>query len=102
MRERATTLEFRGAIPVAPAQLAALRLAELQGFRRYGAAFLLGGLAAAALPPFDITPVLVLSFVGFVWLFVGASRSRKALGIGWCFGTRFLCSVFLLIEYARL
>ena len=29
MPERAAALEFRGAIPVAPAQLAAIRLAEL-------------------------------------------------------------------------
>ena len=94
MRERATTLEFRGAIPVAPAQLAALRLAELQGFRRYGAAFLLGVLAAAALPPVDMTPVLVLSFVGFVWLFDGATRSREAFGIGWCFGLGFFVAGF--------
>ena len=89
MPEQATTLEFRGAIPVAPAQLAALRLAELQGFRRYGVAFLLGVLAAAALPPVDMTPVLLLSFIGFVWLFDGAHRSREAFGIGWCFGLGF-------------
>jgi apolipoprotein N-acyltransferase len=89
MRERASTLAFRGAIPVAPVQLAALRLAELQGLRRYGAAFLLGVLAAAALPPVDMTPVLVLSFVGFVWLFDGAQRPREAFGIGWSFGLGF-------------
>ena len=89
MRERASTLAFRGAIPVAPVQLAALSLAELQGLRRYGAAFLLGVLAAAALPPVDMTPVLVLSFVGFVWLFDGAQRPREAFGIGWCFGLGF-------------
>lgn len=107
MPERASTLEFRGAIPVAPAQLAALRLAELQGLRRYGAAFLLGVLAAAALPPVDMTPVLVLSFVGFVWLFDGAQRSREAFGIGWCFGLGFFVAGFywltaaLFVDIAR-
>jgi apolipoprotein N-acyltransferase len=94
MPERATTLAFRGAIPVAPAQLAALRLAELQGYRRYGVAFLLGVLAAAALPPVDMTPVLLVSFVGFVWLFDGAQRSREAFGIGWCFGLGFFVAGF--------
>ena len=89
MRDGAATLEFRGAIPVAPVQLAALRLAELQGLRRFGAAFLLGVLAAAALPPVDMTPVLILSFIGFVWLFDGAQRPREAFGIGWCFGLGF-------------
>jgi len=107
MPDQATVLEFRGAIPVAPAQLAALRLAELQGFRRYGAAFLLGVLAAAALPPVDMTPVLLLSFVGFVWLFDGAQRSREAFGIGWCFGLGFFVAGFywmtaaLFVDIAR-
>ncbi|MGH7122802.1 MAG: apolipoprotein N-acyltransferase, partial [Stellaceae bacterium] len=107
MPEQASTLEFRGAIPVAPAQLAAIRLAELQGFRRYGAAFLLGVLAAAALPPVDMTPVLLLSFVGFVWLFDGAQRSREAFGIGWCFGLGFFVAGFywmtaaLFVDIAR-
>jgi apolipoprotein N-acyltransferase len=107
MPERAAALEFRGAIPVAPAQLAAIRLAELQGLRRYGAAFLLGVLAAAALPPVDMTPVLVLSFVGFVWLFDGAQRSREAFGIGWCFGLGFFVAGFywmtaaLFVDIAR-
>ena len=100
MPEQATALEFRGAIPVAPAQLAELRLAELQGFRRYGAAFLLGVLAAAALPPVDMTPVLLLSFVGFVWLFDGAQRSREAFGIGWCFGLGFFVAGFYWIAAA--
>jgi len=107
MPEQAATLEFRGAIPVAPAQLGALRLAELQGFRRYGAAFLLGVLAAAALPPVDMTPVLLVSFVGFVWLFDGAQRSREAFGIGWCFGLGFFVAGFywmtaaLFVDIAR-
>jgi apolipoprotein N-acyltransferase len=107
MPEQATTLEFRGAIPVAPAQLAALRLAELQGYRRYGVAFLLGVLAAAALPPVDMAPVLLVSFVGFVWLFDGAQRSREAFGIGWCFGLGFFVAGFywmtaaLFVDIAR-
>jgi apolipoprotein N-acyltransferase len=107
MPEQATALEFRGAIPVAPAQLAALRLAELQGFRRYGVAFLLGVLAAAALPPVDMTPVLLLSFVGFVWLFDGAQRPSQAFGIGWCFGLGFFVAGFywltaaLFVDIAR-
>ena len=34
MPEAPTALGFRGTAPVAPAQLTAIRLAELQGFRR--------------------------------------------------------------------
>ncbi|HLJ20580.1 MAG TPA: apolipoprotein N-acyltransferase [Stellaceae bacterium] len=107
MPEQAGTLEFRGAMPVAPAQLAAIRLAELQGFRRYGAAFLLGVLAAAALPPVDMTPVLIVSFVGLVWLFDGVQRAREAFGIGWGFGLGFFVAGFywmtaaLFVDIAR-
>jgi apolipoprotein N-acyltransferase len=89
MPEACPALGFRGAIPVAPAQLAALRLAELQGLRRYGVAFLLGVLAAAALPPVDMTPVLIISFTGFAWLFDGLQRRREAFALGWSFGLGF-------------
>lgn len=89
MPESATSFGFRGAAPVAPAQIAALRLAELQGMRRHGAAFLLGALAMAALPPVDLTPVLAVSFTGLVWLADGVQRPREAFGLGWSFGFGF-------------
>src|SRR5271169_6631486 len=89
MPEAPIALGFRGTAPVAPAQLTAIRLAELQGFRRYGMAFLLGALAAAALPPVDLTPVLLISFTGLVWLFDGVQRPREAFGLGWSFGFGF-------------
>ena len=89
MAELASSSMLRGAGPTAPAQLAALRLAGLQGFRRYASAFMLGVLAAAALPPVDLTPVLLISFTGLVWLADGARRPREAFGIGWSFGFGF-------------
>lgn len=82
-------LGFRGAVPVATVQLVAMRLAELQGLRRHGIAFLLGALAAAALPPVDLTPVLIISFSGLVWLLDGAHGRREAFGVGWSFGFGF-------------
>src|SRR5262249_50946642 len=89
MPEATTSHGFRGAAPVAPAQIAALRLAELRGMRRHGSAFLLGALAMAALPPVDLTPVLVIPFTGLVWLADGAQRPREAFAIGWSFGFGF-------------
>ena len=89
MPEAATSQGFRGAAPVAPAQIAALRLAELRGMRRHGAAFLLGALAMAALPPVDVTPVLAVSFTGLVWLADGVQRPREAFALGWSFGLGF-------------
>ena len=66
------TLELRGrASPVAPLQRWALALASLGGWRRHAAAILLGALAAAALPPVDLTPVLLVSFVGACVLISG-------------------------------
>jgi apolipoprotein N-acyltransferase len=89
MHKALSVMGFRGAAPVAPAQLAAIRLAELQGLRRHGIAFLLGALAAAALPPVDLTPLLLISFTGLVWLFDGTRTRREAFGIGWSFGFGF-------------
>ncbi|HLJ63460.1 MAG TPA: apolipoprotein N-acyltransferase [Stellaceae bacterium] len=67
----------------------ALRLSGLEGWRRYGLAFLLGALAAAALPPMDATPVLVISFTGLVWLGDGVRPRKAAFALGWSFGFGF-------------
>lgn len=84
------TLELRGrASPVAPLQRWALSLASLVGWRRHTAAILLGALAAAALPPVDLTPVLLVSFVGLVWLCDGNQGFLAAFGLGWSFGFGF-------------
>lgn len=65
---------------------AAAAVYALSGWRRYGLAFVLGALAAAALPPVHAVPVLLVSFTGFIWL-LRSSRSRKATFFaGWWFG----------------
>lgn len=69
-------------------------IAVLWGWRRLLAAFLAGALGALALPPFDIFPVLFLSFPVLVWLLDGiiAGRGRRgaalaaAAATGWAFG----------------
>ena len=50
------------------------------------AAFGLGLVAALALPPLHLVPLLWPAFTGLVWLLDGAARSRRAFAIGWCFG----------------
>ena len=86
----AITQELRGrASPVAPLQRCALWLASLGGWRRQAAAFLLGALAAAALPPVDLTPILLISFVGLVWLCDGSQGFLAAFALGWSFGFGF-------------
>lgn len=64
------------------------RLAGLSGVRALLAAFLLGLLAALALPPVHAVPVLLLAFPGLLAL-LGAAPSWKraaALGFAWGWG----------------
>jgi apolipoprotein N-acyltransferase len=83
-------LALRGvADPVAPLQHAALFLAGLSGWRRHVAALLLGALAAASLPPVDMTPVLLIAFPGLIWLADGNTGYKAAFGLGWSFGFGF-------------
>ncbi len=70
---------------LAGAELAG-RLAALSGWRRRAAALLLGALAALALPPLHLVPVLLVSFTGLVWLTDGTRRWRDAFWLGWWFG----------------
>lgn len=86
----ATALALRGSAgPVAPLQRSALWLASLTGLRRHLAAALLGALAAAALPPVDMTPVLLIAFPGLVWLADGNGGYKSAFALGWSFGFGF-------------
>jgi len=83
-------LELRGSAgPAAPLQRCALWLAGLGGWRRHLAAFLLGALAVGALPPVDMTPVLLISFPGLVWLADGNRGFFSAFALGWDFGFGF-------------
>ncbi len=78
-----------------------LRLAQVfllaDGWRRRLLAVLVGALAALAMPPFGIFPVLALSMPALVWLLDGAvsddagavSRLRAGLAVGWHFGFGF-------------
>jgi len=94
-----TSLELRGkAAPVATLQRAALWLASLSGWRRQLAALLLGALAAlalprvdlvASLPPLNMTPLLLVSFPGLIWLADGVQGLGVSFALGWSFGFGF-------------
>ena len=73
----------------APLCRLAFELAALSGWRRYGLAFLLGVGAAAALPPVDMSPLLLVAFVGLLWLEEGNARPRASFGLGYAFGFGF-------------
>lgn len=71
------------------------RLALLWGWRRMAVAFVLGALSALAMAPFDVFPILFVTFPCLVWLvdgtIVAGPRQRlrallPAALVGWAFG----------------
>jgi apolipoprotein N-acyltransferase len=64
-------------------------IAGLTGWRRLAVAAFCGLLAAAALPPFYLLPLLIPAFTGALWLLAGAGPygGRQAALLGWAFGT---------------
>jgi apolipoprotein N-acyltransferase len=70
----------------------ARRLADTFGWRRYGLAFLLGICAAAALPPVDLTPLVLVAFTGVLWLDEGSVGPWGSFRLGYAFGFGFFIS----------
>jgi apolipoprotein N-acyltransferase len=57
------------------------------GWRRRAIAFVAGAVSALAMAPFDLWPVLALTFPVLVWLIDGAGAGpRAAFAAGWWFG----------------
>jgi apolipoprotein N-acyltransferase len=89
MRETALFRVQAGARVDTPLCRLADGLAGLSGWRRYGLAFVLGAGAAAALPPFDLTPLLAVVFPGLLWLDDGSTGPGASFRLGWVFGFGF-------------
>jgi apolipoprotein N-acyltransferase len=62
------------------------RLDRLSTWQLRGAAFAIGALAAAALPPVHAVPLLAVSLGGLVLMIDRTAGWRQALALGWCFG----------------
>ncbi|HEX3498918.1 MAG TPA: apolipoprotein N-acyltransferase [Stellaceae bacterium] len=102
MTETRTSLGFEAVMARDPVQRFATWAGSLTGWRRHGLAALLGVLAAAALPPVDLVPLLVVSFSGLVWLASGVTGRREAFALGWSFGFGFFLAGFYWIALALL
>jgi apolipoprotein N-acyltransferase len=89
MREIPLGLEFRSAVPLGFLQRLVAAVIALSGWRRHLASAVLGMLAAAALPPVDLVPLLVPAFSGLLWLSYGCRGSGQAFRLGWSFGFGF-------------
>src|SRR5260370_12237217 len=87
MPAEASSLRIRpGARVETPLCSLAHELALMSGWRRYGLAFLLGIAAAASLPPFDLTLILVAAFPGLLWLDDGSADAWASFRLGCRFG----------------
>lgn len=64
-------------------------LAAASPWRRAFYAFLLGGLAAPAMPPAGFFPVLFIAYPGLILLWRAAASWRQAFAAGWCFAFGF-------------
>ena len=64
-------------------------LAVLRGWRRHGLALLFGVMAAAALPPVDLTPLVFAAFPGLLWLDDGSATAGASFRLGYSFGFGF-------------
>src|SRR5882724_1129950 len=65
---------------------AAARILRLRGWRRRGLALLLGLLAALALPPLYIFPLLVVGLTGLIWLIDPRRPAIASFSAGWWWG----------------
>jgi apolipoprotein N-acyltransferase len=93
---------FRATGPLAPLQGWASWTVGLTGWRRYLYAVLMGAVAAAALPPVDLTPLLLVSFTALIWLSDAGTRRGDAFLLGWSFGFGFFLAGLYWIGAALL
>lgn len=80
----------------------AAQLARLTGWRRRMTLAGLGVLAALALPPLTVLPVLLVSIPGLVWIWDASPTRRAAFGAGWWWGVGFYSAGFYWIALALL
>jgi apolipoprotein N-acyltransferase len=93
---------FSGAGPFAPLQGWAAWTIGLTRWRRYLYAILMGAIAAASLPPVDLTPLLLVSFISLIWLSDAGTRRGDAFLLGWSFGFGFFVTGLYWIGAALL
>lgn len=85
----------------APPGLAA-RVAALRGWRRAAAAAVAGALATLALPPLNLVPALIPTFLALFWLVRGSTGPRGAFAAGWWIGFGYFACGLYWISFALL
>ena len=79
-------------------------ITRLTGWRRALVTILSGCMAALAMPPLDLWPVLFIAVPVFLLLLSGSQQSnwRSGFGTGWCFGLGYFTLAFHWIGFAFL
>lgn len=75
-----------GPLPDSGAWRLHARLFAAGSGRRFAAAFSLGILMTAALPPLHIVPLAIVAFSGLLWIVESSRTWRDAAILGWAFG----------------
>ncbi|HEX9770619.1 MAG TPA: apolipoprotein N-acyltransferase [Kiloniellales bacterium] len=90
--------------PQAPSWLdrVAGTLAGLGAWRAFAMAVVFGALAAGALPPLHVLPLLWVAFPGLLWLLDGAGRWPRAFLTGWAFGLGYFAAGLYWVGYSFL
>ncbi|PCI37526.1 MAG: apolipoprotein N-acyltransferase [Rhodospirillaceae bacterium] len=78
------------------------RLEALPKGRARGLAFVLGFLAAFAMPPLYQLYLLVPAFSGLLWLVMASSTRWQAFVVGWWFGAGFFAAGLYWVSFALL
>jgi apolipoprotein N-acyltransferase len=82
--------------------MTAERIRALRGAKRLLLALGAGGLAAFSMPPFDLWPVLFVSFPLLVWMSEGDCGWRSSFFAGWLFGLGYFGVCFYWVGIAFL
>ena len=81
-------------------------MAKLRGWQAHAIAFLLGAFMTLAFAPFHLSPVLLVSFVGLLWMLDGARARRRygrvAFARGWWFAFGFFLVSMHWVSFAFL
>ena len=77
-------------------------LRDHSGFRRFTLSLVWGAVAALALPPLGLWPVLFLAFPLFLLMLEGSRTLRSAFSLGWSFGFGYFLVAFHWIGFAFL
>jgi apolipoprotein N-acyltransferase len=78
------------------------RLGCMTKWRRIFTLIMLGALAALALPPIGLVPVLLISITGLIWAWDGAKSYKAAFMTGWWWSLGFYTAGFYWIANALL